>query len=396
MNKLIEVLEIQTYSHKDKAMREYLAKELATIEGCEWHDDGDNIYAGKGNGPRPCVVAHMDTVHPIVENLTAIVLNGKITGMNAVKMEQTGIGGDDKVGVYIALQMLKEQANIKVAFFRDEEVGCLGSARVQKSFFDDVTFVLQCDRKGHTDFITEASGVELSSASFQGDILPIIDSYGYKFAHGMMTDVMELKTQGINVSMANISCGYYNPHYETEYVDANVVHMVCLMVSEILTKMGDTTYPHTAPTRAYDGFDFDKFGRYSGTETHWWDNDDRLSGSSRIHSTLDDQCQDCWQRPATGSHGLCQTCLDYYNDQTIMWGKKTPQVGPAKRSVAEIEADLAKARKRLTELYKMDSHKIHHLNHAKGCKCLECDIRRKPKKKKKKKTYYNFHQKPTF
>lgn len=317
MNKLIEVLEVQTYSGKDAMMREYLNNELESMPGVEFWDDGDNIYAGKGTGPRACVVAHMDTVHPIVEDLTAVVLNGRITGMNAVTMEQTGIGGDDKVGIYVALQMLKEHDNIKAFFPRDEEIGCRGSALVETSFFDDVTIVLQCDRKGNTDFVTRASGTELSSLAFQSDVLPIIQNYGYKFSDGLMTDVQELKEQGIKCSMANISCGYYNPHSETEYVSIADVHRVTMMVSDIIKQLGSTFYPHEAPARP----------KYKYTE--WWNDDNPWDRDDKYHRALEAPryCADCGMQPSSGPNGFCDECWEWHKRmERIKEPTKVPQI----------------------------------------------------------------------
>lgn len=293
-------------------MRAFLDKELTSIEGVEFYDDGDNIYAWKGVAPYPCVVAHMDTVHSLKKNLTAVVINGRITGMDATTMTQTGIGGDDKVGIYVALQMLREHDNIKAFFPRDEEIGCVGSQHVTPEFFDDVTIALQCDRRGNKDFITKASGVELSSKKFQEDVLPIITQYGYRFEHGMMTDVMQLKESGIDISMANISCGYYNPHMDNEYVDVADVHRVTTMVSEIIRTLGQTKYPHIAPTFK------SSFGRYDD-EAGWGDGASGLSytrqiGSQSIHSEAY-WCQDCMQRPATNESkhgGLCHECYEWY------------------------------------------------------------------------------------
>ena len=40
---------------------------------------------------------------------------------------------------------------MKVVFFREEETGCKGSSEAVMSFFDDVRFVIQPDRKGNSD-----------------------------------------------------------------------------------------------------------------------------------------------------------------------------------------------------------------------------------------------------
>jgi len=350
MNKLIEVLEVQTYSGRDAAMRAYLNNELASIPGVDFWDDGDNIYAGKGAGPRACMVAHMDTVHKIVEDLTAITLNGRITGMNAVTMEQTGIGGDDKVGIYVALQMLKEHDNIKVFFPRDEEVGCLGSTLAEPTFFDDVTIVLQCDRRGNTDFVTNASGTELSSPAFQRDVAPILKQYGYKFSTGLMTDVMELKNLGLTPSMANISCGYYNPHDATEYVDVTDVHRVTQMVSDIIKQLGNTYYPHeAAPRRKY-------WDRYDGLG---WGEEPTYDRPYYAHSVHNDPiaCKDCQMQPATGINGLCDECWDWHKRmERLRPASQTPEISvtiqrPTQptnviRTVTDADRYLAKLKKK--------------------------------------------------
>lgn len=336
INELIEVLEIQSFSKQDKLMREYLMKKLSTIEGVNFYDDGNNIYAIKGSAPYPCVVSHIDTVHKLCSNLTAITIGRNITGFNAETMEQTGVGGDDKVGVFVCLQMLKEQPNLKVVFFRDEEIGCIGSGLADHSFFDDVTIVLQCDRRGNSDFITNAGGVELSSPAFQAAVLPILRMNKYKFADGLMTDVQELKEQGILPSMANISCGYYNPHSPEEYVNIDDVARVIDLVAEIIDNLGYTYYPHEHTPRSYD-----QIGYYH-SETNWWDEpktrEDQLKQLRSLvdHSPLSytgrEQvwCQDCAMRPATGPKGFCDSCFEWHS--RAFPTKFAPKPKPAKEA----------------------------------------------------------------
>ena len=122
--KLIEILSIQSESYNQFRMFAYIVRQLKKI-GCKYYTYNGCIYATKGEtNLYPCIVSHMDTVHNIEENLTPIEVNGNIIGFNAVTMEQIGIGGDDKVGVFIALECLNNFDNIKAVFFRDEETGC--------------------------------------------------------------------------------------------------------------------------------------------------------------------------------------------------------------------------------------------------------------------------------
>lgn len=252
-DKLIEVLSIQSESFKQGRMFNYLL-EYCHANNLDCFIDDGSIYITKGNAEYyPCVVAHMDTVHRIVEDLTVIEIDGKLTGMNKVKMEQTGIGGDDKVGIFIALQCLERFDDLKVAFFRDEEVGCEGSYNANIKFFSDCSFILQCDRKGNNDFITEASGVKLSGKDFQKAIRKTLFDFGYRFNHGMMTDVMALKELGITCAMANISCGYYNPHYDNEYVVVKDVYNCMNLVFKLIENFGQTRYvcSYTKPVYTY-------------------------------------------------------------------------------------------------------------------------------------------------
>lgn len=207
------------------------------LEHCQTHkydarqDTLGNIYITKGNATTyPCIVAHMDTVHDITGDGIALVqLGDNVTAINPATMEQTGIGGDDKCGIYAALHCLSSLPCCKVALFVDEEVGCIGSYAADISFFSDCRFILQADRRGNSDFVTDICG-PLSSPAFQSAIAPVIKSHGYKTCAGAMSDVMALAENKVGVSVANMSAGYYNPHQACEYINledlANVTEMM--------------------------------------------------------------------------------------------------------------------------------------------------------------------------
>lgn len=228
----------------------------------------------------------LDTVHDICEDLFAIKIGQNITGFNRYSMEQTGIGGDDKVGIFIALECLNFFEHIKVAFFRDEESGCEGSYEADTAFFEDTNFVLQCDRQGCEDFITEIGGVKLSSRDFQSDIAHILKKYGYSFSRGLMTDVMALKELLITCSMANISCGYYSPHTDHEYVNLIDVENCLNLVKSIINEIGHIPYPHV----------YKKHGNY-------------LPNYRFFEGT--DYCLDCYAPNPTRT-GYCELCNEYY------------------------------------------------------------------------------------
>ena len=158
---LVETMRIQTSSYKTKLMQEFIFRQVEEIEGITAIYEGDeNIYVIKGEAESyPCVVAHTDTVHDMVDNFQLFKSDDRLFSIDSELMERVGIGGDDKVGVFIALQVLRETDVCKVAFFRDEEVGCDGSSDAWMGFFDDVEFVLQCDRQGISDTSDAYQGV---------------------------------------------------------------------------------------------------------------------------------------------------------------------------------------------------------------------------------------------
>lgn len=209
--------------------------------------DEGNIYITKGRSKvYPCVVAHTDTVHAIVSQKEYRVryAKGQYFAFNHPKGQLTGIGGDDKVGIYVALRVLELFPVCKVAFFRDEEVGCLGSYEAEMSFFDDCAFVLQCDRNGSQDFVKEIGSLQLYGTAFSKAVRPHLRKHGYREWYGAMTDVEALKTKGLPVAAANMSCGYYNPHTAHEYVKANDVRRCENLVFDVVRDMGKERWEH--------------------------------------------------------------------------------------------------------------------------------------------------------
>lgn len=241
---LRSVLCVQTYSGQEWRMFAFIVRECTRLGAHITQDKMGNLYVIKGaDSTYPCIVAHMDSVHPITSDLSVIEHGGVYTGFNLLTMQQKGIGGDDKVGIYIALRCLEKYDNIKLAFFVNEEQGCIGSAEADMTFFEDCRFVLQADRRGNKDFVTNASGTKLSSKKFKKTVKEYLGWHGYDFSDGMMTDVMQLKQNGLAVACANVSCGYYRPHSDDEYV---VVHEVenCLGLFESIIENMTEVYEH--------------------------------------------------------------------------------------------------------------------------------------------------------
>jgi putative aminopeptidase FrvX len=252
---LKETLSIQSKANDDKDMIEFIEKFIQrTFSNSSKKpkvnvDTYGNIYVTKGKTKLyPCIVSHIDTVHSREIGFKVYQHNTTLFAWSDAG-KQVGIGGDDKVGVYVCLQALHDFDNIKVVFFRDEEIGCKGSKSANMNFFKDCAYVLQCDRKGATDFITYSNGVDLSSKEFQEKLkeLNTFNDCKFTFEKGSSTDVGQLKNNGLEICCANISSGYYAAHTSYETVSISDVSKTYDLVSEVIVKMTNKPWKHIKP-----------------------------------------------------------------------------------------------------------------------------------------------------
>lgn len=266
---LRETLEVQSYSRETRRMMDFIVKKAHQYGAkVELHDG--NIYITKGTDRwYPCIVAHTDTVHKIVPDTEYLVMfdKGAYFGWNPVKNAETGVGGDDKVGIYIALAALRDFDAIKVAFFRDEEIGCIGASNAREDFFTDVRYILECDRRGDSDFVDNIAG-PLQSRAFRKAVAPMLIKHGYKFSHGMMTDVDALKDI-VPVCMANMSCGYYNPHSAKEFVDVFDVERARALVYDIFTNLEPKRWDHVVRGKSSASTVYYGGGKYGWDDEDW-------------------------------------------------------------------------------------------------------------------------------
>lgn len=213
---LISLYEIHSPSGEEKRMRKFIRKK-AFEYGAD-HAEMDrhgNLFITKGTGDFPCVVAHMDQVQEFHSNdFQCFVCGDTILGYSQSKKRQEGLGADDKNGIFVALECLRKFDNIKLAFFTEEECGTIGSSAADISFFDDCRFVVQCDRKGNSDFVDNIFSMSLCSEEFIHDTE--MEKFGYAPHAGGLTDVYALSENFLDVSCCNMSCGYYNPHTDEE------------------------------------------------------------------------------------------------------------------------------------------------------------------------------------
>lgn len=282
MKLLKDLYRISSPSKKENLMQDFIVEKCDELGVLIEEDELGNLYITKGEAESyPCIVAHMDEVCPDrTDGYRIIEQEGVLMGFDIKSKSFSGIGGDDKNGIWVALKCLEKYDVLKCAFFVGEEIGCYGSSSADIGFFKDCRFVLQCDRRGAHDLITEVCLTDLCSEEFLKATNH--EAFGYKTTSGMLTDVYTLKGNGLAVSCCNISCGYYNPHSEEEYTIFSDLQNCLSFVQNIIENCTEV-YPHTAETTScykrysfndYDNYDYNyNYGySYSGdSKTQNWD-----------------------------------------------------------------------------------------------------------------------------
>jgi tripeptide aminopeptidase len=253
---LVTILGIQSDSGQTEQMRSWCRNWARTIEGVRTQRHEGNLYITKGEADLyPCYVAHLDTVHDILPAENYKIFQDTETddlfGWDEVNQREVGCGGDDKVGIAIALIMLRDLPVCKVALFRDEEIGCRGARLADMSFFDNCMFAIECDRRGNADIVKSAAGTELHGPEFTSAIQPAMDFYGYSYSWGASTDVKALKEQGLKIATCNLSCGYFDPHLDKTYVVPDDVGRCIALVKAMTELLDGRVWEHTYTRPVY-------------------------------------------------------------------------------------------------------------------------------------------------
>lgn len=254
---LKEVLSVPTKTYQEDLMVEFITNWLKENNIEYFVDKHKNVYATKQESfliPEtfyfPCVISHTDTVHNI--DTINVVEEEKLNAQNKIKPslkaynnqgKPTGIGGDDKCGVFACLTLLKELPYLKAAFFVSEETGCHGSRKANEKFFSNVGYAIQFDAPENwmvtekcfgqilfdrdTEFF-EACDSVLTESMVKEDMEYMVHPY---------TDVYALRGK-FDFSCINFSIGYYNYHTREEYVVIEDVYNGIQMGKKMIEKLG--------------------------------------------------------------------------------------------------------------------------------------------------------------
>lgn len=238
MHLLTQLYKINSKSSKEDKIKSFLLDLLKHIPISVETDAIGNLFITKGIADvYPCVAAHLDEIH--APSQREVVVEGDIIYTVDEMWNMVGCGADDKNGLWIAINLLRSVPILKVALFVQEEklgtiAGCRGANACNLSFFDDVKYILECDRKGAHDVVVIGKGdIQLCESNFIPQTL--LDKYDYQMVSGGKTDVVDLKMRGLKIPVCNISCGYYNAHKNNEYTQFSELQNCLSFVKEILS-----------------------------------------------------------------------------------------------------------------------------------------------------------------
>jgi putative aminopeptidase FrvX len=249
---LKEILSIPSYSGNERKLVNFICEFLEENKIPYKVDELFNIYCTKGDADiYPCVVAHTDTVHNNnhIDVRTELkkncrnVLKEAYKGYDA-KGKPTGIGGDDKAGVFACLTLLLELPVLKASFFVSEEIGCKGSKEADEAFFENVGYAIQFDAPFDYMVTEVSSGVPLfdrRSEFFKKANNVLIEYIIPEYGSHPFTDVYALKKL-FDFSCINLSIGYYDHHTADEYVILEDVENGIKIGREMIASLGYEKY----------------------------------------------------------------------------------------------------------------------------------------------------------
>jgi len=306
---LKELYMIESYSHEEKALQDYIEMILTGFNVPYEVFDGNIV--GLNHADKPLLSAHMDMVNPkrytscVTYNYTGYKranmegrwkwnpilkdhelipeeppkpepiklekpnkitklseVNGTIRGYNPLG-ERCSLGADDKNGVFTILTLLSMGLPLNFVFSMGEEAGRVGINRLVKvegftSVIKDLPYCIVIDRRNGSDIIA-TMGMNDYCLNLDKEMQKFAEKndYLYKRASGSICDADTLSEY---LECVNISCGYYDPHTKDEYTDIQEIRNTIDFVADLLDMFEyksvdpQSTYKKPKPATTYGGW----------------------------------------------------------------------------------------------------------------------------------------------
>jgi hypothetical protein len=255
---LFELLQIPGQTGNEEAVREYVLDELEKINSKRSYlkfivDDAGNILGstispriksrnyGRSNGA-PCkkmlLAAHLDVTSEFSPSDQLIEKD------NIIKRQKGILGADDRAGVAIILNLLKEVGDfrdippLKFIFTVREEEGEKGAEAIDPDFYEDVSCGISLDRRNCHDIVYKSSSKEYSNLEFAERVARVSsqifsDENVFVPCQGGVSDLRVWSEKDARPCV-NLSVGYFDEHKENERLNLICWDRTHQLVAELI------------------------------------------------------------------------------------------------------------------------------------------------------------------
>ena len=222
-----------------KYLQKHYKKVVSTI---------DYVYA-EGTIPI-ALVAHMDTVFSYPPE--DIYYDRQKNAM----WSPDGLGADDRVGVFLIIQIIRSGLRPHVILTTDEETGCIGASMLVKDKpkcpFRDIRYMIQLDRRGFGDCVfydCETPGFE-----------EYVEKFGFITNFGSFSDISIICPEW-GIAGVNLSVGYMGEHQKTEMLFVNPMLKTLERVKNMLRETDIPKFKYVGSPYSYC-YGWGDFGYY--------------------------------------------------------------------------------------------------------------------------------------
>jgi len=216
MEGLMELFRLQSRHKFNQPVQDYICSKLDSLKVPYTRDKYGAIFSVTADN-FPIIIAHTDTVRDVNDdkNAPSLLRITKKEGLHIISAPGCVLGGDDLCGVYMLLKMIEEDKHINFYFSNNEEYGMEDTSRlfVKTHDLSHIPYGLVLDRRGNSDIICFQNNY--GTMEFEKILAEMGKDYGYSPTRGMMCDADFFRNQ---ISVANLSVGYYNAHSKKEVV----------------------------------------------------------------------------------------------------------------------------------------------------------------------------------
>jgi len=228
MKLLQELYLINSPSSQEGVMSKFVQNQLIEIGITDFQVLENQIY--RITKDTPIIVAHMDHIaFPTPLTKLKYDTEKKIISGNGT------LGADDKNGVWILLNILKEFKEVSFIFSTDEERG--GDIDeifmvLDKELLNTIKYCIVFDRRNGSDIIGLKNNY--CNKDLEDDIVNVGEKFGYKSSFGFWSDCNLIRKY---IPCVNLSCGYYNAHTIQDYTSIPELYNSLAFGQEILKSL---------------------------------------------------------------------------------------------------------------------------------------------------------------